>query len=374
MEPFVEELVKQVGKNNGMPVFTKTVTVGSKETVFKCNQTKVQLKHGNRVLHLLIKTPPEDKETRAIQKTGQKFSNEILFYKEIYSRLKKHGWNGRTPMFFTSSMDKGKEVIVLEDLEKSTYKAVNIAQGLDDDHLKLVMSALSDVHNAVLSWKTKEETDYNNIVTRLKDTTILDVPDEDETTMQKVIISSSLDAGISHSKHHFGKEVGEKVETFKKTVFTDMRGWFDGKDPKNILIHGDYWNDVFMFKYEEKVPVDIAITDWQNIRIGSPFADVSLAVLGSASVKCLEHPTSILECYGSSVFTDDKRQELRSAGRFGFTMALINILFASIEEELPLEQIIKGILRSPQLRDQGFRKLTLRVASIVKAAADMGII
>lgn len=120
--------------------------------------------------------------------------------------------------------------------------------------------------------------------------------------------------------------------------------------------------------------MEVVFTDWQKIRVGSSCMDVSLGVLGSAGLPSLSDPMKLMGMYRSPHSKDHFNDEFKSVGKFGLTMALINILFASIEEEIPLEQIIKGLLHSPQLREEGFKKLTVRVGAIVKAAAQLELI
>ncbi|KAJ3638294.1 hypothetical protein MTP99_001680 [Tenebrio molitor] len=81
-------------------------------------------------------------------------------------------------------------------------------------------------------------------------------------------------------------------------------------DELKVIIHGDCWNNNFMYKFENgnrNVSLKVAILDWQVSRYSSPILDLSYYILGCISEKELEYLDEIFITYYHS-FTDQLKQ------------------------------------------------------------------
>ncbi|GLH16796.1 Uncharacterized protein GBIM_21080 [Gryllus bimaculatus] len=79
-------------------------------------------------------------------------------------------------------------------------------------------------------------------------------------------------------------------EQIKKLV--DM---FDTKnDGFNVVVHGDFWTNNMMFRYEDGIPVDIRFVDYQISNVCSPAIDILYFLNTSLSDNVSEHHQDLL--------------------------------------------------------------------------------
>ncbi|KAK7865311.1 hypothetical protein R5R35_007396 [Gryllus longicercus] len=79
-------------------------------------------------------------------------------------------------------------------------------------------------------------------------------------------------------------------EQIKKLV--DM---FDTKnDGFNVVVHGDFWTNNMMFRYEDGIPVDIRFVDYQVSNVCSPAIDILYFLNTSLSDNVSEHHQDLL--------------------------------------------------------------------------------
>ncbi|KAJ8977339.1 hypothetical protein NQ317_017753 [Molorchus minor] len=72
------------------------------------------------------------------------------------------------------------------------------------------------------------------------------------------------------------------------------------KEAQSVILHGDCWNNNFMFKYEDEnknSPSNVKILDWQLSQLLSPVIDLSYFIYINSSQSELDQLDELLETY-----------------------------------------------------------------------------
>ncbi|XP_063889126.1 uncharacterized oxidoreductase dhs-27-like [Scylla paramamosain] len=220
--------------------------------------------------------------------SGKTFGNndliEIAFQKEckffldiapqINSVLKEIGQREiNVPKCFHASLEKGKEVIFLEDLRARGYKMADRKQGLDKAHTTLVLMELARLHAAsvLLQNKTPDE-DLGEKYPYLKIGMAYCIRNYD--AMKNMIKESAVLAQT------ITKKVGgyERVTAWIDTIIPKLRDIFEQLEcgePK-VVCHGDCWINNLLFRYSETGrPEDVMLLDLQLTGHSVPAADLN---------------------------------------------------------------------------------------------------
>ena len=78
------------------------------------------------------------------------------------------------------------------------------------------------------------------------------------------------------ARDFIGQEAFEKMTNFKNRIMSCfLKGFFEPFGRFQTIIHGDAWTNNAMFKFENGQAVDIAMLDFQIVRITSPAVDLA---------------------------------------------------------------------------------------------------
>ncbi|KYN09869.1 PREDICTED: uncharacterized protein LOC108769439 isoform X2 [Trachymyrmex cornetzi] len=204
------------------------------------------------------------------------FLNEEMFYSKMTLN---YGTDGISKCY-ASDLGRfdGQAVIVLEDLVASGYKQV--AEKLNENHLKLCMKALATFHGKGLKLKAHKFPIFREFYAKLSEPidwlhlntspgsvrtselmveSTLDNPECLDTSLYSVL---PVEATLS-------EKIRAKHNITSKLEFNDF--W--------TICHGNFTRSNLFFRYENGYPSDVKVIDWSTMRYCSPSIDFGQILL-----------------------------------------------------------------------------------------------
>uniref|UniRef100_A0A0P4VY71 CHK kinase-like domain-containing protein n=2 Tax=Scylla olivacea TaxID=85551 RepID=A0A0P4VY71_SCYOL len=214
------------------------------------------------------------------------FEKECKFFldiaPQINSILREIGHTKiNVPKCFHASLEKGKEVIFLEDLRARGYKMADRKQGLDEAHTILVLRELARLHAASLLLQNKTpDDDLGEKYPYLK--------------IGMAYLVKKYNSMFKAIKDHviFGKTIIKKVGGYERVAawidtiipnLVDIFEQLECGEPK-VVCHGDCWNNNLLFRYSETGhPEDVMLLDLQMIDYSAPATDLNYLLYTSTT-------------------------------------------------------------------------------------------
>ncbi|XP_071547673.1 uncharacterized protein [Panulirus ornatus] len=317
------------------------------------------------------------------------FVREGTCYLEIFPRmseiLERYGHHGiRIPKAYYGSYEKGKEVLLLEDLRAKGFRMYDRRRGLDVPHATLVLQELGRMHAASI---LLERSLPNRSLNKTWD--VFSEPwleDENVRKMFQSMVSNQLEGAA---------EIVEKVPNYEHVVkwirnIKDeaVETYFDSLLTLNtkfsVLIHGDCWTNNFLFRYDAAgVPIEVMLVDLQYMRQVSPVLDLNYFLYSSFDghdrktnfqaflSTYYDSFKSVLEAGGAPVpFTyEELRREFNDNMMFGCLSAIFLVPTALSEDDdvVRLEDITDDNMDTfSKDRQQKFVRMSQRAGSALK--------
>ncbi|XP_020280711.1 uncharacterized protein LOC109853230 [Pseudomyrmex gracilis] len=230
-------------------------------------------------IELIVKTRRKMNEWGDIKdRSSRLFQREIQFYQEIVSifreAVKNHGGNiVRFPFFYGANIEFGKELLIFGNLQPEGY-VMTKSRILDYPHMSLALRCLGEFH--AYSFLTRVSNPIGFEKLKLKE----HLYEEGDSwlfteqlqsyfaTMRDIVIEALAD------------EDKRYVERYQQCINNLDEAIYDALDAKHaepyaVLIHGDFWTNNLLFKYDEdEMPCDVRFLDFQIIRYASPAIDI----------------------------------------------------------------------------------------------------
>jgi thiamine kinase-like enzyme len=237
------------------------------------------------------------------------YLNEIFVYNEIFPNFIKFQRSKGIREVFDSfpkcyGMFRGEdvEVLVLEDLKKSGYELWPRKEPLKRKHIDLVVNEYGKFHAISVVMKEQQPDKFQAMVHVLEEN-LMKLSGAGDMGM---VFKSAVDEVYDLLKNDLDEDVMERWKNFAEQInhlFNEMSKNIKGL---RVIIHGDSWNNNFMFKYEDgdlNSPSRVSIFDWQIARYSSPILDLSYFLFSCISKVDIEDIHDILKMYHKS-FTD----------------------------------------------------------------------
>ncbi|XP_041979124.1 uncharacterized kinase-like protein D1044.1 [Aricia agestis] len=228
---------------------------------------------GKETLNYFIKAIPRTNEAKAEMALSMNlFDQELNFYRIIKGEIE----NPEIPPWSAKLIASLEEATIYEDLDAQNYRVRNKFQPFDEPHTFQALQTLARFHASSLIYEEKKRIE-------IKDWRIEDAFDKYydiggyKMTHPWYIqcMDGTLGAILSHSK--FKSDILKMVESRWTEVWSKN---LDLGEPsnvfRNVVTHNDLWNNNLMFHYNENVPDDCKLVDFQGVRIQPPAADVML--------------------------------------------------------------------------------------------------
>ncbi|KAB7499083.1 hypothetical protein Anas_05089, partial [Armadillidium nasatum] len=255
----------------------------------------------------------------------------------------------RTPRLFASSLEDGKEAILLENLRTQGFQMHDGKKGHDYRHSLLVMEELGRFHASSLlleesiAPKTFEEA-FQNFVEPW-----FNVNSKSMRVMEAIMVSQAI-GSIKYLEALPGYE--KCVKWLKANQQNLGRIYIEGFQTSKsfkVLSHGDCHTNNMLFKYNNSLnmPVDMRFVDLQCTRWGSPASDIIYYTYSSLTGKFRsEHFQNLLCAYYHSfskvlIFSGrkvpftfrDLEDEIEKRKIFGLVIGLMALTFVLCQDE-----------------------------------------
>ncbi|XP_020285467.1 uncharacterized protein LOC109855523 [Pseudomyrmex gracilis] len=211
------------------------------------------------------------------------FENEEMFYTKM-SEMLQFGTD-ITPKCYLSDMRRYKQpIVVLEDLTARGYASIDAGE-LDENHLKVCVKTLATFHGRGMKLRASQSSVFNefrtNFWSSLETTIEIDALFQKHIEEEKKIIENKLGSSSASSV------LLEK--TYKKML--KINSLVDEVTDVSTICHGHFLGDNVLFGYENGMPNDAKIMDWEQLRFSTPavdFGTVLMANLPNETVPVLE--------------------------------------------------------------------------------------
>ncbi|XP_057654476.1 uncharacterized protein LOC130892834 isoform X1 [Diorhabda carinulata] len=241
-----------------------------------------------------------------VKTVGDTFKIDKFFLREnfmynnifpIFSKLEKEKNVDETfdsyPKYYGHLFLEDSQIIAFENIKKIGFKLCDRKIGMDLQHCKLVLKAYAQLHSLTFALKDQYLEIYNKITSETDDIFV----DLMLSEHSKQYMQTQRDEVLQCLKEHDENELYENYKNeFENIVDTCIAILLD-KDDQVVFLHGDNWNNNFMFKYEEGAPAAVSIVDWQLSSIRSPVFDISRFLFSVCRKKALDKLRELLKYY-----------------------------------------------------------------------------
>ncbi|XP_071533300.1 uncharacterized kinase-like protein D1044.1 isoform X2 [Panulirus ornatus] len=215
----------------------------------------------------------ENMMTPTFIKEGTCFSEILPAIKKVMNKL--GGPEIQVPKVYYCSYEKGKEVLLLEDLRAQNFKMFDRKRGMDAPHARLVFRELGKLHAASL---LLERTLPNHDIA--KTWNIFKNPWMDDEYAKRAV------QDITGSQLEGAAAIIEKVPNYEhvapwirenkdNAIYTFVENHAN-THPNMVFIHGDCWTNNILFRYNDAGdPVEVMLVDLQVMRKSAPAVDLN---------------------------------------------------------------------------------------------------
>lgn len=232
------------------------------------------------------------------------FSKEIFLYKVLIARFKTIA----EVNFVAQCYYAEDELIIFEDLTQQQYKLCELEE-FDETHLKLTLETIASLHAVSIAYEKHFRGFVDEFPNELNDGI-----NRKEENFTGYAYLQAAHKGLLHAVNLLGLKKIDKIvfknclnEMFSE-IFTLLS---QNQKYKNVLNHGDLWSKNLLFKYENDIPKQCKLVDFQLIRYTPPANDVLYFLLHA-----LKHKTSnkVFEKYLQFYYATFSQQCTRKFG------------------------------------------------------------
>uniref|UniRef100_A0A182K9B0 CHK kinase-like domain-containing protein n=1 Tax=Anopheles christyi TaxID=43041 RepID=A0A182K9B0_9DIPT len=355
----------------------------SKGDGFVGQMFKATISEGDRSEVYLCKIPPLDDARREQFGSMAAFAREALVYDRflptIYEYQRGKGIVSaddgffHTPHCYHAHCDETTQesVIIMEDLRLREFRLWNKHNIIDYAHATLFMTHLGRLHAISLAMKCDQPEKFepfklpNPFDVMLK----ADGPFRNMILSQLQMVIDALDEQDTIER--------AKMEQLREDVFDELArcGTAQLAEPYTVVGHGDCWTNNMMFRYEEGIPQEIVLLDWQVMRYVTPVQDLVYFIFCCTDGEFRrKYYHEMIDVYYSSLSTmlaklqHDASQlfpraaldeQLRVFGRYGILMGMFLVpMMCTRNEELPDIEALAHKMTQTQQLDESFFKTT----------------
>lgn len=178
--------------------------------------------------------------------------------------------------------------LVLEDLKPQGFRMADRQCGLGLRHSVLALRSLARFHASSVALLAENPSIAKDFTNPMRG---------DGAAWENSWIVSGVQKAITIFKEMPGyEEYGYILERFERQAMEAVAGASDTiQDGFNVILHGDFWTNNMMFKYnEDGKPVDIRLVDLQLSHVSSPANDLLYFIYTSLSDDVFENYETLL--------------------------------------------------------------------------------
>ncbi|XP_037922341.1 uncharacterized protein LOC119658739 [Hermetia illucens] len=268
---------------------------------FACSMYRVtidfQMEDGtDNSVKYIIKMMPLNDPNAQMKKSLGIFTKEVEMYEKIVPKFEEIFQENGIETAFVPKCWKvvdNPEMLIMEDLGARKFTNVDRLNGMDMEHVKMVLSKLAQFHAASVCVLEKNGPFSKQIMSSLFD-------DESCNFFRALqpIVWGNIVKNLRLWKTC--QEYVDRIEGMIDRIFDLHKEAYDpNPDEFNVILHGDLWTNNIMFQHDENGhPKDILFVDLQIARYGSPVHDLIYFIFSSTeySIKVKEFDYMI-KCY-----------------------------------------------------------------------------
>jgi thiamine kinase-like enzyme len=198
----------------------------------------------------VIKSGKKSSQLREMIPVRNAFENEIYFYNEILPVFREFQAEkgitdpfDNTPKFYDSIIEEEMEVLILGNMKTSGYSLHDRFNPMDQEHIRKIIKVYGKLHAISFALRDQKPEVFKELGGKLTDMMKLSAkyikPKEDRNTYEDII--------------KIAKEKKEDDVVAKLNILNErtkrLNEITDPNDPYAVILHGDCWNNNFMFKY-----------------------------------------------------------------------------------------------------------------------------
>ncbi|KAJ8977340.1 hypothetical protein NQ317_017754 [Molorchus minor] len=263
-----------------------------------------------QLLDLVVKHGKTNDELRKNFPIRDTFEGEIHIYEKVIPTFQKFQREKQVlsmfenvPKCYLTLMLKNMEVLVLENIRTAGYELHDKKQPMNVDHLKLILRKYGQFHALSFALRDQRKDEFKSLCDGVKDLFI----EFSKDTSIKESYRKSLETFLIMAKERGDLDLYQKLKNWVirdvGDILVDSRS---EKEEQCVFLHGDCWNNNFMFKYrpdDRTSPYDVKILDWQMSALLSPAFDLAYLIYINSSQRELDRLDELLETYYSSFLT-----------------------------------------------------------------------
>ncbi|CAH0403474.1 unnamed protein product [Chilo suppressalis] len=253
-------------------------------------------------VQVILKSIPKSLSRRLTFRSDEFFKNEINFYEKVLPELLKFQEQKalsepfeKYAKLFLAQSDGKNDVICLEDATLQNFGSAVRQTGIDFIHCKLVFKALAKFHALSFAMKDQQPDAFNNIKDLVFETYYHERLRSWYNRFWKRISGIAIDAV---EKEYPNSIYVNKIKEFAVPQRYDEMIEATSDTTNCVISHGDSWTNNFLFKYQDGVPVDAKIIDFQLSRCASPVLDVVFVIYACTDKELRDgHYKELLDYY-----------------------------------------------------------------------------
>jgi thiamine kinase-like enzyme len=310
--------------------------------------------HAAKEYNLVLKCSKRSETLRKTTPIKEAFTNEIYVYDTVLPVFtqfqRKHGIENpfdSVPKYYGKFTDENTEVLVFENLKIVGYSLWNKKNPLTRKHINMVVEEYGKFHAISFAMQEQQPEKFQELSSELQDVFKLFMTSSAFENM----FSKGFDEVCDLLKGDLDDETLITWSNFRNQfnyIFSDM---CEQPDVKKVILHGDCWNNNFMYKHafgNESVPLKVAMLDWQISKYSSPIVDLSYFLFACISKEDIEDLDEILRLYHKSLSSHLHRmgadsnklyplgiflKDWKKFGRFGASMSSLSFKVCATDSD-----------------------------------------
>lgn len=207
-------------------------------------------KNGTRKQYdLVIKSAKKSEELRKQTPIKEAYDREIFFYNKIFPILdefqKERGVEnvfGNVPKCYCVSSELTKEAVILKNLKCEGFELHDRKHAMNLEHVLMVFQNYGRYHALSLALKHKKPSLFKSITRNLSDLFGLFITQANMIDVYR--------KELDHVRTLLEPEILKKYDGIEKEFEKILIEFSDENTVPSVLLHGDCWNNNFMFKYQ----------------------------------------------------------------------------------------------------------------------------
>lgn len=204
-------------------------------------------------IYLVLKMGKKNKVMRESFSIRDIYLREVTVYDKIFPAfLKFQDDRGATQIFncipkcYKSIVLDDLEILVFENLKKRGFELHDRQIPMNDAHIKFILNKYAKLHGTSFAMRDLNKEGFEELTSNY------------ESIHKKMMLNKEMEGYhvIRFEKiHEIIREADEELEkllmkVFESGTFAMFSEVLNAKETEHVIIHGDCWNNNFMFNYE----------------------------------------------------------------------------------------------------------------------------